>query len=336
MVALPPALICLVVFNILISVLGTFGNALVLLAVVKNRSLQTVPDLFIFSMAVADLIVTGVQQPMLTCRVYRINSPNLTFNSILETIGFLAILASITSMFMVTIDRFVAIQRPFVYIRLATSKRAVQVISTLWILCPTFTVSSHFIQGQEKYYAVWTYMTILLLSTVIIYVYLFYTARKQQNKIIMANTLGTSVRSNDHTQKGIPLRTRQRNERKPAKTIAIVVGVFIVFWTPFLAYVITNADILEKEELDKMIWFYWFLSLSLCNSTLNPYIYCVRNSRYRLAFAKLLHLKRVIQLDSSQVQSYARPTNANVIEQQEGELQKRRGVKGTVEVIEIQ
>jgi histamine receptor H2 len=260
-------------------IVGTFGNTLILLAIIKNSCLQTVPDLFIFSLAIADLLVTVLIQPLW---IYKVNNLETAvyfekklLYLVLRGICYLSLLASITNVFAVTVDRYLAICRPFRYLSLVTKKRAVLVILTVWVNSAVIAVAGIFDKYYVNFYS-FVYSVVLLVLTIIIYIYLLVVAKKQQNKIVTLND--PSNGNNGDTS----LPSRQKREQKAARTIAIVVGVFIVCWSPFL--VITG---LARVEL-KIMSPYVFFSFALCNSAINPYIYCVRNSRYREAFKKLL------------------------------------------------
>ena len=83
----------------------------------------------------------------------------------------------------------------------------------------------------------------------------------------------------------------QRGERKAAKTIAIIVGVFLLFWLPFILF----SGILGSHPTSEKFLrgFRWVQVVSMCNSAINPYVYCIRSTRYRLAMARIIGLKNV-------------------------------------------
>ena len=56
---------------LVLCVLVVFGNVLVILSVVKERSLQTITNYFIVSLALADLCVAGVVMPFYTYTLVR-------------------------------------------------------------------------------------------------------------------------------------------------------------------------------------------------------------------------------------------------------------------------
>lgn len=78
-------------------------------------------------------------------------------------------------------------------------------------------------------------------------------------------------------------------ERKAARTIAIIVGVFIACWLPFFVMHVTLSvcDTCNVSEQTYIIisWIgYW-------NSALNPIIYTLFNKDFRRAFSKMLRCK---------------------------------------------
>jgi len=78
-------------------------------------------------------------------------------------------------------------------------------------------------------------------------------------------------------------------ERRAARTLGIIMGVFVVCWLPFfLMYVIVPfcASCCPSDKLRNfMTW------LGYINSALNPLIYTIFNMDFRRAFKKLLHIK---------------------------------------------
>ena len=55
----------LIPINILSSIIGTIGNALVIATVYTNASMQIISNIWLASMAVADLMVSALGQPLL-------------------------------------------------------------------------------------------------------------------------------------------------------------------------------------------------------------------------------------------------------------------------------
>ncbi|GFY33234.1 5-hydroxytryptamine receptor [Trichonephila clavipes] len=90
---------------------------------------------------------------------------------------------------------------------------------------------------------------------------------------------------------GTKLRQKSRDnleskrERKAAKTLAIITGVFVMCWLPFFIMALLMAicpDLIPDSRL-----FSLFLWLGYANSTLNPLIYTVFSPDFKKAFSKL-------------------------------------------------
>ena len=182
-------------------------------------------------------------------------------------------------MFWVTVERLISIRFPLRYDLLVTRKRAVITVISIWLF--SITYGAIWSQGlaPETYLAI--YFIAVLTGTVSIYVYIFLVAKRLEEAVAQVRNGSTKEE-----------RPYSRKEGKAAKTIAIVVGVDIVCWLPLLIVAHALANDPDRARFLKVVSA--FQVWSVCNSSINPYIYCARSQRYYVAFVKLLGLRRVI------------------------------------------
>lgn len=82
-------------------------------------------------------------------------------------------------------------------------------------------------------------------------------------------------------------------EKKAAKTLAVIMGVFVLCWLPFfLMYIIMpfcNSCYIHPKVQDAITW------LGYINSAINPVIYTIFNLDFRRAFERYLVPKKLRQ-----------------------------------------
>lgn len=273
---LPHAVILCTVLSVA-SVVGTFGNSLVLLSIMKFNNLRAIPDLFIFSLSSSDLLVTAIYQPFTTYRFanWQQVSTNLDLLATSSFFGHFSLIASITNMFGVTVERLISIRFPLKYNLVVTRVRAVATMICFWIFSIVYGAVWSTQLVSIQYLAI--YFILVLTGTVSIYFYIFLVAKRLEDSMFQTQNESVNV--------GRPTTHR---ERKAAKTIAIILGVAVFCWLPVL--IIPNVLPSHLDYTTFLSVFYPLHVLSVCNSSINPYIYCARSRRYSVAFVQLLRL----------------------------------------------
>ncbi|XP_071950379.1 D(3) dopamine receptor-like [Antedon mediterranea] len=116
--------------------LSILGNTLVCLAIVKNKKLQNVTNYFLFSLAIADLMVAMLVMPFgVVNNVTGYWSMGLVLCDIWVSLDVLCCTSSILHMCCLFVDRYLAIQNPLKYsLKRKTLRQTVTKITSLWIL----------------------------------------------------------------------------------------------------------------------------------------------------------------------------------------------------------
>ena len=260
----------------IVMVFAWLGNTLVCFAFYHSTNLRCVTNVFIVSLAMTDILVASVSIPIwLVIQNTECINNSLACDPILMAFGkcldILFSTASIMNLCAISCDRYIAITSPLRYSQIITKTRAIIVLICLW-LYSTFiaTINLH---GGVYYPALVFVVSFLLPLSVMIYSYsrIFLAALRQARRIQ-------------------PMRQAFyfKREIKAAKTLAVVMGAFIVCWTPFFV----------MNILVKFIRFYVppivTLAIKLLhygNSALNPVIYSSSNRDFRHKILRVLPCK---------------------------------------------
>lgn len=124
-----------------ISLITIVMNILVLCAVKTEKKLQTVGNLYIVSLSIADLIVGAAVMPL---HIVDLLSPEwplgLAACLFWLSMDYVASTASIFNLFILCMDRYRSVQQPLKYLKYRTKMRASLLILAVWLLSFTWVV----------------------------------------------------------------------------------------------------------------------------------------------------------------------------------------------------
>ncbi|XP_052631931.1 histamine H1 receptor [Harpia harpyja] len=124
-----------------ISLITIVMNILVLCAVKTEKKLQTVGNLYIVSLSIADLIVGAAVMPLnivyILSPVWTLGLPACLF---WLSMDYVASTASIFNLFILCIDRYRSVQQPLKYLKYRTKTRASLMILGVWLLSFTWVI----------------------------------------------------------------------------------------------------------------------------------------------------------------------------------------------------
>ena len=109
------------------------------------------------------------------------------------------------------------------------------------------------------------------------------------DEVTQADKQRSSLISLRLTKMNIIAQLRSFNkEKRAAKTVGVIIGVFILCWAPLFTVYLVGAFCRGCTPTRLFHVFFW---LGYCNSAINPFIYALCSKEFRYAFKKLLRCR---------------------------------------------
>ncbi|KAM6972829.1 5-hydroxytryptamine receptor 4 [Aplochiton taeniatus] len=296
------ALYTLLTTGILCTVVGNF---LVVLSIAYFKQLQSPTNFFVMSLAVADCLVGVVVMPYSMVRTvdgcWCFGSLFCRLHSSLDV---MLCTASIFHLSCIAFDRYYAVCNSLVYSLKMSQSRVAFLIVVCWAV-PMLISFGPIMLGLNmvgvdvllpddvciflvnRVYAIMASVVAFYVPMAIMLVayWKIYRAAKRQAMQISAMESQMAAGVGKDSSKKQRQRNAMRRERKAAKTLGIIMGVFLVFWLPF--FTLNIMDPFIEYSTAGVVWdvFMW---LGYVNSSLNPFLYGFFNRSFRRAFLMIM------------------------------------------------
>nr|XP_055042116.1 trace amine-associated receptor 4-like [Misgurnus anguillicaudatus] len=288
-------------FISLMILMTIFGNLLIIISISHFKQLQSPTHLLVQSLAVCDCLLGLLVMPYnmvrsvegcwflgdVICKIHSSLDMAFCFSSLIH-------------LSLISIDRYWAICDPLKYKMRITNNTVTVFITFTWIFSFVYSFSVVFsgvyavglealmlqmscfggcaLFVNKEWRLICIILVIIIPGTIMssLYIIIFNVVKKHAKVLsekVSVTTTGVNSQSSAH------------RERKAAKTLALVMGVFFLCWLPssiaitvdpFINFV-TPADVFEA-----LYWFAYF------NSTFNPLIYGFFYPRFQKAFKTLI------------------------------------------------
>ena len=265
------------VTNGLCSVVAVSGNLVIILAILRNSSLHTPSYVLLCNLAISDLGVGLVAQPLfIALRVTEAKglvdiSCYLGF-AYFSTAGCLVWL-SLMTVTAISVDRFLAVHLAIKYRSTVTVKKAKFLVVFLWIV--SILIAMVYVVDMEVYFVViMTVISSCLLLASCNYFTIGRVLRRQQ----------IQIHGRDRQQKVSPFNIRRY--KKTVTSMMYIYGVFLLCYLPYLFFSLALKLVGRTTTVHSA--YLITATIVLSNSALNPCLYYWRMSELRLGIKQLL------------------------------------------------
>ncbi|XP_017138872.1 neuropeptides capa receptor isoform X1 [Drosophila miranda] len=290
---------------------GVIGNLLVCIVIIRHSTMHTATNYYLFSLAVSDLLYLLFGLPA-EVFLYWHQYPflfGLTFCKIRAFISEACTYVSVFTIVAFSMERFLAICYPLYLYAMVGFKRAMRIITALWII--SFLSAIPFGLLTDIQYLIYpldnapiaesafcsmspevpNIIPIFELSFCVFFVIPMIII------ILLYGRMGAKIRSRATLKLGVrhgTINQEARNSQKKKKTVirmlAAVVVTFFVCWFPFhiqRLWYLYAKNIENFQDINE-----WLFSIAgfayYVSCTINPIVYSVMSRRYRVAFKELL------------------------------------------------
>ncbi|XP_077409101.1 trace amine-associated receptor 1-like [Vanacampus margaritifer] len=282
-----PSLLCvsLYMFLALLSVVTICGNLFVIMTILYFKQLRNPTNYLIVSLAVADLLVGLIVFPLsmafsLSSCIYHED----LFCKIRSSFDISLSTCSILNLCCISIDRYYAVCQPLTY--KAKMNHCVVVIMILinWGVSALIAIGVMIAGLQSEDCKERCLIDVLMENTIgpILSFYLPVVIMLCIYLKILIVALRHARSIHSKTKPGL---TVSKIERKATKTLASVLGIFLICWTPFflcVTFLPLSNDLVPVPVIEILNW------LTLSNSMLNPFIYAFFYSWFRCGFKMII------------------------------------------------
>ncbi|KAM9840814.1 trace amine-associated receptor 1-like [Aulostomus maculatus] len=270
----------------ILSVTTVCGNLLVIISIIYFKQLHTPTCCLILSLAFADMLVGALVFPFSMAMAFTVTSclyHEDLFCKIRDSFDVSLCTSSILNLCCISIDRYFAVCQPLTYRTKINGHVTLIMILVTWGIAALIgmgIIIAGFSQGTcEEMCSVDVVLanvtgpvfSFYLPAIVMICIYLkiFLVAQKQMNSI-QSTKFGATV---------------SKMERKATKTLATVMGVFMLCLSPYFFCVVFQPLLYNPTPVPVIETLNW---LTLSNSMLNPFIYAFFYNWFRSAFRMVI------------------------------------------------
>ena len=268
------------VLNTPLMLMSILGNCLVFIAIWRTVSLRSPTIVFICGLAVSDLLVGLIVQPLyianllITVRLLKLLSSMTAFAACGVSLGTMAA---------ISVDRYLALHYHMRYTAIMTSSRAIFALIATWMT--TFLLSCVIFWNPLIFVSIIAILIIVyLIISAYFYIKIFQVVRRHQVRIRHQDCSPETPNAFGLNQK--------RLHKSAFNTFVFFISTILCYLPRFISVPFSSSD---PYIHDKTAWIFAD-TLIFLNSSINPALFCWRLRDLRVAVANTLMKAMIYRL----------------------------------------
>lgn len=287
---------------ILINLTSFLGNFFVALTMYKSRRLRTTSDIYIFALAVADLIWSTIVMPMTAITLltgkWNFSQAVCEFQA---SVDYFVLYSSPVTMGLAAFNRYMRIVKSKHYQKVFSFKRSRMFLAVSWLILVMFIIIARSTTWQRfeflPDYALCATIFVTEKSALIHYCITIPVVFLLPFLVIIFSYLHVYKTIRQHNRNVSPIFHNRVNQRRVAiqdirisRALFFVTAVFVLCWLP--TWVIALVKRLQNTITLHRSWKLVPVFLPFLSSAINPFIYAGNNPTFRSEFKRLFCFSR--------------------------------------------
>lgn len=290
-------------FEIIVSLLGIFFNALVILTICRNKYRLSASSYLVLSIAVSDFLCCSVAVPFSITRHFQQRWPfGLASCQAHAFIIFLHVLVSLSHLSAISAGKYLSITKSVCRQSYFSMKTVIIVVWTSWVCSFTLSVAplirwsriyglqgfqgtcsnghEPLFPGEEEYFGILFFVCFILALAVITFCY--YEIHKTCKNIVFKTPRGGGLLAMR------AIKALLRKHQRSAMYFSVVIASFMLTWSPYA--VVSLLTVLRLELTP--------IGISACSALakssffLNPLLYAIQSRRFRKRMISVVPVNR--------------------------------------------
>ena len=259
-------------------------NAMVIWAVWRKRYLRKQKSFALLAcLAATDLLVGAVVLPLvIASHAVRLSSkPVCLVDTLAIACIFIACVVSLLHLVIISGERYVAIKHALRYETLVTTRRLTAAVGAAWafaVFVTSAVVSTTALKGPVFIFVMFIFLPGSVALITFYQIAVFLESRRHREHILAHQTSEAAAKE-------------ILKKDKAARTTAMIVGALLLCYASAPVYRVVGFVISDRVPKSLLVSSAFVEDLLLlCNSLINPVIYCLRTQDFRTALKELFNL----------------------------------------------